>query len=200
MKRGGAFCICVIGNNGEGKTTYIRKRIIAWKRGHPNGKVIIHDYRDDYADLADEFIDSEDEHWALRYADRRNILLVLDEFKIIHDLPTKTKGDKRLRANFDENGIDIILAVHSPPELVNYYGQFTQFYIVFYTKHTSAKLSDKFPEYDRLNKAIKLVNNYRTRFGKNEYPHFTRIDVPIEGNKVKLINFDDDKLEQLKKR
>jgi len=116
---------------------------------------------------------------------------------MIHDSYGVTNADRALRANHDENGIDIIYVTHTLAEVPTYYAEFTRFYSFFYSKNAKRKFSEKFPDYDIIKSAMKYVNVYRLKYGKNPYPDFTRVDVDIDTYKVKLINFDQKKLQQL---
>ena len=196
--RSESFLIHFIGYNGMGKTIEAKRIANLWKQANPKGRLIAHDPRHEWRGIAHEFIDTGSPDWAEKMSKRRNILLILDEFKMLHSADNRTAGDIALMGNRRDWGIDILVLVHNPKQVLNYYAEFCHHYLIYYTASLSKSWKDKLPEYEYPAAASRLINAYITKYGPATYPGpFPRVDVNIRAKTINYINMSDERVQAL---
>lgn len=163
------FFYIFIGGNRTGKSVTARKHIFAWKKANPNRLVVGYDPQHRFSDLLDVIIDSENEDWCLELHKYRNCLIVIDEFRELHESNIPVKGLKKLLYNRDEWGLDFITIFHTPSLVLTFLTGYATHYFIFYANVAEGGFKDKIPDYLKVTLASKMVNKYVAKYGKGKF-------------------------------
>lgn len=184
-----AFVWAFIGDNRTGKSVTALEYAKAWKRARPNGTIIAHDPQRRFNGVKDLNIpDGGRKGWAEWVARQKDVLLVLDELRLIHGNDKAEQGLKELMANRGENNIDIIYIVHNPKLIINFLTYYTHMYFIFRTNSKRGQFSDKIPSYELAHGASILVNKYTKAFGKGAYPFFPYVVADTKNEELIAVN------------
>lgn len=171
MARREVFCWCFMGDNRTGKSVEAAKMAIEWKKNNPEGTVIAHDPQNRFNKSVDFNIKMGMKDWAEIVSERKHVLLILDELKMIHPSTQASDGVLKLMANRGENAIDIIYIIHNPGFIINVLAYFTSWYFIFYTNSKDSVIKEKIPNNpDLVLEGVKYMNNYIKTKGEIEYP------------------------------
>lgn len=173
-----------MGDNDTGKSATASGRGLVWRENRPSYyKVIAHDPQGRYP-YADYTIDINDDRWAERLVGWQNILLILDDFKLINENPTPMKGLNRVFIDRFKNNVDMIYTCHNPKQVLNALTYYSSDYFIFYGNYKEKDFQDKIPLYNMAIGAAIEINNYVTRFGRGSYPKFPYVRLNNEKRKL----------------
>lgn len=167
------FFYVFIGSNRTGKSITARKHIVRWKKNNPGKLVVGFDPQHRFTDLLDIIIDPENENWALDLHQYRDVLVVIDEFRELHEQDKAVPGLKKWLYNRDEWGHDIIGIFHNPSLVLKVVVGYANFYFIFHTNVEEGGFKAKIPNYRLCTLASKEVNNYVAEYGKGTYKDAT---------------------------
>lgn len=184
------FLYGFIGTNRTGKSSVAKKLAESWKLSNPGGLIIAHDPQDNFVDLADIFIEPEDEDWAEKCCNFRNCLIILDDFRLINDSSRPVKGLSRLLYYRAKWNIDIITIFHNPSLVINALAHFISHYFIFMTNAQEGSFKNKIPNYSLCIAASEEVNKYVSIYGRGQYPNFPYVIVDCEKQKLMAINME----------
>lgn len=188
-----------IGVNQCGKTTVAEKMARAWRSAKPASHSIVANdpsYKKNsllhrIEDITNFSIDTEDEHWCLRVKQMRNILLWLDEFRMLmNEKNTAPKGLKSVLQMKDHWNIDIVSIFHNPELVLGCFTFHDPRYFIFKTSAKEGSFQRKIPSYSLCIEASKQVNNYIKEFGEPVYPRFPYIVVDTTYNRLQAFNME----------
>lgn len=184
------FLYGFIGTNRTGKSSVARNLAESWKRSNPNGMIIAHDPQDNFKELADVFIEPEQDDWAEKCCNFRNCLLILDDFRLINDGNRPVKGLSKLLYYRAKWNIDIITIFHNPSLVINALAHFISHYFIFMTNAQEGSFKNKIPNYSLCIAASDEVNKYVSLYGRGAWPKFPYIIVDCEKQKLMAINME----------
>lgn len=177
-----------IGVNQSGKTTVAEKMARAWRSAKPSRySLVANDPTHRIEDITNYSIDPEDEDWCIRVKQMRNILLWLDEFKLINEKNTAPKGLKNVLQMKDHWNIDITSIFHNPELVLNCFTYHKPRYFIFQTSVREGSFQKKIPSYSLCVAAAEQVNNYIKEFGEGFYPY---VVVDTTTRKLKAFNME----------
>lgn len=182
------FLYCFIGTNRTGKSSIARQHIIAWKKANPGKLVIGFDPQRRFRDLIDIFIKPEDEKWAVKLLKCRNVLVVLDDLRILNEDSRPVEGLANLMYYRCDYNIDIITVFHNPGLVLNCISAYATHYFIFMTNAKEGAFKDKIPNFHLCILASEEVNKYVSLFGKGQYPIFPHIIVDCEKQRLMAIH------------
>ena len=188
MRERSNFLYGFIGTNRTGKSSVAANQARRWKAGHPGCLVIAHDPQENFTDIADIFIEPEDDDWAIKCCEFRNVLLILDDFRLINESNTPVKGLPKLLYFRAKWNIDIMVIVHNPKLMINAVAHFVSHYFIFMTNAQEGSFKDKIPNYVLCIAACEEVNKYVSIFGRGKYPIFPYVMVDCEKQKLIAVN------------
>ncbi len=182
------FLYGFIGTNRTGKTATAKELAKAWKLANPGQLIIAHDPQDNFSDLADIFIEPEDDEWAVKCCEMRNCLLILDDFRLINESNRPVQGLQKLLYGRAKWNIDIITIVHNPALVINAIAHFTSHYFIFMTNAQEGSFKAKLPNYSLCIAASEEVNKYVSIFGRGQWPRFPYVVVDCEKQRLQAYN------------
>lgn len=190
------FCIGIVGENESGKSVTAIKIIRHWKKVKPKSyKVVAFDPKMDMDNsLVDYRIKGSDKNWAYKVAKMKNILLVIDELRMLNKHHQPMQGWEELMALRYTNNIDIIYIVHNPELILEYLTGFTNYYFIFYTNSKEGAFAKRIPGYIYAYTASKLVNKEVITNGGGSYPNFPHVIFDTKKKKLIAQNFKDNKI------
>lgn len=184
------FLYCFIGTNRTGKSSIAKAMGKAWKSNNPGRLIVAHDPQDNFEDLADLFIQPEDDDWALKCCEFRNCLIILDDFRLINEGNRPVKGLTKLLYYRAKWNIDIIVISHNPGLVINALTHFISHYFIFLTNAQEGAFKNKIPNYSLCVAASDAVNKYVSLFGRGSWPKFPFIIVDSEKQKLIALNME----------
>lgn len=192
------FLYIFIGTNRTGKSTTARKQAIRWRKSNPNKLVFGFDPQrrfrkspegtnpnlDTYSavDIIDVHINPDNANWALDMLKRRDCLLLIDDFRKLHEESRPIEGLKTLMYDFCDLNIDIMTIFHNPIDVLTCIGGHATHYFIFLANETKGQFTKKMPNADLCMLASHQVNEYVRRNGRGgpengfKFPYI-RIDV-----------------------
>lgn len=192
------FLYIFIGTNRTGKSTTARKQVIKWRKNNPNKLVYGYDPQrrfrkspvgtnpnlDTYSavDLIDVHINPENLNWALEMQERRDCLLLIDDFRKLHEDSRPIEGLKKLMYDYCDFNIDIMTIFHNPIDVLTCIGGHATHYFIFMTNETDGQFKQKMPNATLCKLASNMVNEYVRKHGRGgpengyKFPYI-RIDV-----------------------
>lgn len=180
-----------IGVNQCGKTTVLEKSARVWRSAKPaQYSIVANDPTHRIEDITNFSIDAEDEDWALRVKNMRNIYLWLDEFKLLNEKNTAPKGLKNILQMKDHWNIDISAVFHNPELVLSCFTFHQPRYFIFRTSAKEGSFQRKIPSYSACIAASEQVNNYIKEFGEPVYPKFPYIVVDTTKNNLQAFNME----------
>lgn len=189
-----------IGVNQSGKTTVAEKMARSWRSAKPRSHAVVaHDpsYKKNVyppihriEDITNFTIDPEDENWCIRVKQMRNILLWLDEFRLLNEKNTSPKGLKNVLQMKDHWNIDMVSIFHNPELVLNCFTYHQPRYFIFQTSAKEGSFQKKIPNYNLCITASEQVNNYIKEFGEPVYPKFPYIVVDTNKNRLQAFNME----------
>lgn len=182
------FCYLFIGTNRTGKSSIARKQIEVWKKANPDKLVVGFDPQRRFTGLIDIKINPENENWLEEILQMRNILLVIDDFKKLHESSHAPKGLKTLMIDFCDYNIDMIFIFHNPSDIWDCLNSHATHYFIFKTNSREGKFKDKIPNYQLCLIASYKVNQYVREFGRGVYPKFPYMFVDTDNQTLTGIN------------
>jgi len=190
------MCVAVVGENESGKSVTVMKIIRHWKKVKPKSyKVVAFDPKNDMdSSLIDYRIKPGDKNWAYKVAKMKNILLVIDELRVLNKHHQPMRGWEELMAMRYSKNIDIIYIVHNPELILEYLTGFTNYYFIFYTNSKEGGFAKRIPGYMYAYTASKLVNNEVIKNGGGAYPNFPHVVFNVKKKKLTAKNFKDNKI------
>ncbi len=180
-----------IGTNKTGKTAVTREIAIGWSEDKDDGYTILgFDPRRQLQDICDSFIyiTDSDEEIVSKINDTRNALLILDDYRILHDEDKVRPWLLYLLQQKDGYNIDIIYSCHNPELVINKLTYFTTHYYIFYTNVQEGGWKRKIPNYTLCMSGSSYVNKYVRKYGRGEYPNFPYMYIDTENEKLCAIN------------
>lgn len=184
------FIYGFIGTNRTGKSSVAKNLGEAWKSANPDGTVVAHDPQQNFTDLADVFIEPEDEEWAEKCCSLRNALLILDDFRLINESNRPVKGLSKLLYYRAKYNIDIIVIFHNPSLVINALAHFISHYFIFMTNAQEGSFKNKIPNYSLCVAASETVNKHVSTYGRGTWPKFPFIVVDCEKQKLIAMNME----------
>lgn len=181
------FLYCFIGTNRTGKSSTARNHALSWREKN-DGLIISHDPQNNFMDISDIIITPSDYDWAYKCLERKNSLLILDDFRLINDGNRPVKGLSDLLYFRSKYNIDIIVIVHNPSLLINILAHFITHYFIFMTNAQEGSFKNKIPNYTLCMTASNIVNRHVKEFGRGSYPSFPHIIVDCEAQKMIGVN------------
>lgn len=176
--------IYLIGLNGTGKSTTTHELIQIALRGNPNLKLKKFDPHFQFTMYPGSVINAEDKDWAERLNDFetegqyrghpkvRNTLLVMDDWKILHEGNFMPKGFKTFLINRRIHGNEIIVSVHSPNDVLEGTKNFVTKYYFFHTKARESVFRERLAQPEYCVFCSNIVNNYyMTYFDMIKHPN-----------------------------
>lgn len=192
MKRGGRenFSYVFIGTNRTGKSLTARKQIIIWKKANPGKLVVGFDPQKRFTGLIDVKVDPENENWLSEILEMRDILLVIDDFRKLHESSYPPKGLKTLMIDFCDYNIDMMFIFHNPSDVFNCISNHATHYFIFKTNVSEGKFKEKIPNYHLCTLASYEVNKYVSQYGRGSYPKcdFPYMFIDNDSGKLSGIN------------
>lgn len=185
------FCYVFIGTNRTGKSSIARKQIIAWKKANPNKKVVAFDPQRRFKGLVDVYINIENEMWLEEILEMRNILLVIDDFRKLHDSQIPPKGLRVLLIDFCDYNIDMMFIFHNPADVWDVVNSHATHYFIFKTNSKEGKFKEKIPNASLCIVASYMVNKYVKEHGRGSYAegcNFPYIFIDTDNEKLMAIN------------
>lgn len=178
-----------MGDNNTGKSVVLSRRAKVWRDNRDSEyKIIAHDPQGRFQ-FADYFIDIADDRWAERLIGWKNILLILDDFKLINENPTPMKGLNRVFIDRFKNNVDMMYSCHNPKQVLNSMTYYTSHYHIFYGNYKERDFQEKIPNYNFAIAAAIEVNNYVHRFGRGSWPECDFPYVVLNNEKRSLTGF-----------
>lgn len=179
----------MIGVNGSGKTTTAKQIATAYKQSRSSKYCIIsHDPQNEFSNVTDYYIESNDTQWAEKLVNIKNCLLILDDYKLINEDPRAVKGFQKLLINRRANNVDIMYLCHNPALVLNLLAYFTTHYYIFFTKPQEGSFDKKIPDYSLCITACNIVNRYVQNFGHGTHPTFPYVCVNTDIKKLQAVN------------
>jgi hypothetical protein len=166
------FLYGFIGTNRTGKSSVAKLLAEKWKEANPGQLVIAHDPQDNFIDVADVFIQPEDDDWAIKCCSFRNCLIILDDFRLINESARPVEGLSNLLYYRAKWNIDIITIFHNPSLIINAIAHFISHYFIFLTNAQEGSFKNKIPNYSLCIAASEEVNKYVSVFNRGLYPKF----------------------------
>lgn len=184
------FSYVFIGTNRTGKSSIARSQSVVWKKANPDKLVVGFDPQKRFSDLIDIKINPENENWLEEILQMRNILLVIDDFKKLHESSHAPKGLKTLMIDFCDFNIDMIFIFHNPSDVWDCISSHATHYFIFKTNSREGKFKDKIPNYQLCLIASYKVNTYVKEFGRGTFPKcdFPYIFVDTDNQTLTAIN------------
>jgi hypothetical protein len=177
-----------IGTNRTGKSQTAKMYAEKWKRHNPNGKIIAFDPQDSFQDIADEIIYFGQPDLAEVICGARNALIVLDDYKLIHQKYTAERWLTELMNFRAKWNVDIIMVTHSPALVLTYLTYYITHYYIFRTQTQKDSFQKKIPNYELCTKANLYINAYNKLFDGGSWPNFAHIVVTNENDDLLLQN------------
>lgn len=183
----------VMGANRSGKSTVVKNWAKAWRESRPSShQIISFDPQKRFQDISDKFISPEDAEWAQRVLQYKNILLILDDYRIINPLYTPIKGLSELMIARADRNIDIIYICHNPSLVIELLTYFTDRYYIFYTNSKEGSFQKKIPNYPLCIAAANKVNSHVQNISESDYeklyPNFPYCVVDVKRKSIAAIN------------
>ncbi len=188
LQRAINFLYCFIGTNRTGKSATAANLARAWKNTHEGQDIIAHDPQENFTDIATVFIQPEDDEWALKCLEYRNVLIILDDYRLINEGNRPVKGLMQLLYFRAKYNIDMIVICHNPSLLINALAHFISHYYIFMTNAQEGAFKNKIPNYSLCVLASDYVNKYVAAYGRGTYPYFPFIIVDCEKQKLMAFN------------
>lgn len=184
------FLYIFIGTNRAGKSSIARRHLAIWKKANPDKLVYGFDPQRRFTGLIDVYIDPENSEWALEILLQRDILLLIDDFRLLNDSPFPPPGLKKLMYNRCDYNIDIMFIFHNPSDVLNCISDYATHYFIFLTNVTEGKFKLKIPNYKLCTVASYEVNKYVRKNGRGSWPKcdFPHIIVNGETGKLSAMN------------
>lgn len=191
----------LFGANRVGKTTLLKNLIREWRKSHIGCPVIGFDpqlairYEDKNGikvptGLLDEVIEiNEKNTWVDRVLKKRNCLLVLDEFRLLHPSPQSSDHLLKLLAMWAQYNMDVMMTFHAPSLVLDTLTYYITHYMVFYTQAVKQKFQDKLSNFEIVLNASAFVNKYVEQQGLGEYPIFPYVCVNNKTGDLTAVNF-----------
>ena len=178
-----------IGTNRTGKSVIARMYAEIWRKNNPDGIIVSFDPQKRFKGLSDWELEAYDEDWISKLLELRNALIILDDYKIIHEKNTPMKGLGRLLAHRADYNLDIIYICHSPSLILNLLTFYTSHYFLFYTEAMDGSFQKKILNYKLCINGQRLINKYVRTFGRGTYPKFPHVIVDTERGELNAVNF-----------
>lgn len=184
------FLYGFIGTNRTGKSSVAKLLAKAWKDANPGQIIIAHDPQENFTDVADVFIQPEDDDWAIKCCEFRNCLIILDDFRLINESARPVEGLSNLLYYRAKWNIDIIAIFHNPSLIINAIAHFISHYFIFFTNAQEGSFKSKIPNYSLCIAASEEVNKYVSIYGRGVYPKFPYVIVDCEKQKLAAYNME----------
>ncbi len=178
-----------IGTNRTGKSVIARMYAEIWRRANPEGIIVSFDPQKRFKGLSDWEIEADDDDWVSKLLELRNALIILDDYKIIHEKNIPMKGLGKLLAHRADYNLDIIYICHNPSLIVNLLTFYTSHYFLFYTEAMDGSFQKKIMNYKLCINGQRLINKYVRTFGRGAYPKFPHVIVDTEAAELNAVNF-----------
>lgn len=185
------FCYVFIGTNKTGKSSVVRKHIKIWKRANPGKQVVAFDPQRMFKGLVDVYIKLDNDLWMEEILDMRNILLVIDDFRKLHDSNHPPKGLRTLLIDFCDYNISIMTIFHNPADVWDLLNSHATHYFIFKTNSKEGKFKEKIPNSSLCIVASYYVNKYVKQFGRGSYKtgeDFPHIFIDTDSGKLIAVN------------
>lgn len=188
------FLYVFLGINRSGKSTTARKQVIEWRLANPNKLVFGYDpqrrfrkspegtnpnsYGYSAVDLIDVHITPAMENWAVAMCKQRDCLLLIDDFRKLHEPARPIEGLKLLMYDYCDYNIDIIVIFHTPIDVLTCISSHATHYFIFLLNEAAGQFKAKIANFDLCLVASEEVNTYVRDHGKGDWPNFpySRID------------------------
>jgi len=216
----------LLGLNRTGKSSTAENFIREWKLHKQNaGKVFAHNPQNNFKGLVDYEIDNIDETWIedLFYIkevadergnkrfqyfptkDAKNGLIVLDDYRVLHDQDRPQRWLKVLMNFRAKWGIDIIFICHSPNDILAYAGRFTTDWYIFYIQVDKTGFDRKIPDKEKCEKAAVIMKAFTQEYVpegdfKKFYPDFPYIHIDTKGGRMTACNIDEQQMRNVLKK
>lgn len=198
VKKRNNFLFVFMGRNRSGKSTLARRKILAWRQARDPNKYPIIGFQPPTGgtgtkieDLFDYHIDIEDEEWAVKLAQKRNYLLVIDDLKVLTDSDRPPKGFKTLLYNRCNNNYDIIFIFHFPADVYNIICKLATHWFIFMMNPQDGEFKKKIPSYELCKAGGNKVRSYcRDLDFKKIYPRFPHVVVDVDKEMMQGYYFD----------
>ena len=178
-----------IGTNRTGKSVISRMYAEIWRKNNPDGIIVAFDPQRRFKGLTDWEIMPDDDEWIEKLLQLRNALIILDDYKIIHEKNQPMKGLGKLMAHRADYNLDIIYICHSPSLILNLLTFYTSHYFLFYTEAMDDSFQKKILNYKLCINGQRLINKYVRTFGRGAYPKFPHVIVDTEKGELYAVNF-----------
>ena len=199
-----AFLYAVIGDNRTGKSQLALLLAKMWKRSNKKGKIYAHDVNDDFAKIADFDIDANNKEWALELSEKKNVLLILDEIRLLHPSNQTHPNDRTLMAKRGKNNINIIYIQHNPRMILEIFAYYTHKYFIFFTNNRKGNFDEKVPDAELCLTAAYIVNKYAGRYDSHQYkalyPRFPYCIVDTKSGEISTQNMNASFLKKLNQK
>jgi hypothetical protein len=188
------FFFCFIGNNSTGKTQTALKFVKKWRESHNQDDVIVaFDPQKRFLAYSDYIIETDGTmNWCEEILGLRNALLILDDYRLIHD---KAKIDPNFLKFFIDrtnNNVDIMIICHTPLHILTDMTTFISHYLIYPVQATKEGFDRKISNAYLCIAASAWLNNYVSKY-KNAglpdfYPNFPYIVVDNQKSKLNSVN------------
>lgn len=185
-----------IGTNRTGKSVTARQYAEKWKIHNPEGFILAFDPQDNFENIADEFIVVGQKNWEQVATNKRNALLVFDDYRLLNMKNTPYNAFIQLMNYRAKWNVDIIMVTHSPSLVLAYFAFYVTDYFIFYTQTQKDTFERKIPNYQVCLDSSELINAYVKMHGRGEYPKFPHIIVNNDSDNIVLQGIDKEKFLQ----
>lgn len=183
------FFFGFVGVNRTGKSVTAAKYVADWAEANPDYTIVGFDPQRRFQDYIDIEILPGDTQWAVGLHNLRNALLILDDYRLIHEKNTPIDGIEKLLYHRSDWNIDIIYIVHNPALITNLFTYYTSHYFLFYTEASNESFQKKIANYSLCMNGQRLINKYVKLNGRGEYPVFPHVMVDTEKAELFAMNF-----------
>lgn len=169
------FCIMLIGANGSGKTLTEEDIVLWWKQSRPEEDKVVGFLGADNMHTLEKHCDflieyeGKGDSWAEDLQSLENSLIILDDYRIIHPEDKIQDQFRNLMINRKNKNLDIIMACHSPIDVLSPLVSYITHYYIFNTQSTKESFSRKMGNARVLNAARVMVNKYVSVFGEGNW-------------------------------
>ena len=138
--------------------------------------------------MSDYYIQSGDKNWAERVAQKKDVLLILDELRMLHKPAQAEQGLLDLMGARRENNIDIFYIVLNPMLVLNLFTYYTHIYFIYFTNSKDGQFEKKIPNYTLAQAASTQINKYVYMYGEGDYPVFPYVVVDTKKKELYAVN------------
>lgn len=135
-----------------------------------------------------------DENWLVDLIKTKNALIILDDYRMLHQSNQSDPLLSDLMCLRAENNLDIIFICHNPKKILESLTYYANFFYIFYNKSKDKDWEDRLPDSELCISGSDFINNYVRKNGRGEYPKFPHVIVDTDNEKIITQNIDRKKI------